>query len=155
MPTGGLIYETAPLDKDVQVTGHPTINLWVSSTAADGDFLATIQDAGPDGAVKSYNVQGRLRASLRNLADPPYNNLGLPWHRSYEEDVVPLIPGQPAELEFDILPVSMVFKAGHRIRLVIDFADRTTPNLDPAPKVAIYRDSAHKSYVTLPIIGAL
>ncbi len=152
MPTGGLIYETAPLDKDLQVTGHPAINLWVSSTAADGDFLATIQDVGPDGTVHSYNVQGRLRASLRSLTDPPYNNLGLPWHRSYEEDVVPLIPGQPAELVFDILPVSMVFKAGHRIRLVIDFADRTTPSLDPAPKVAIYRDSAHKSYVTLPII---
>ena len=56
------------------------------------------------------------------------------------------------ELEFDILPVSMVFKAGHRIRLVINFADRTTPKLNPAPKVTVYIDSAHRSHLTLPVI---
>ena len=154
MPTGGLIYETAPLKTDLQVTGHPTINLWVSSTATDGDFIAAIQDAGPEGTVKSYNIHGQLRASLRKLKKPPYNNLGLPWHRCFKEDVTPLVPGQPAKLEFDILPISMVFKAGHRIRLVINFADRTTPRLDPAPKVAIYRDATHMSYVTLPVIEA-
>jgi hypothetical protein len=154
IPTGGLTYETAPLSADLQVTGHPAINLWVSSTATDGDFLATILDVGPDGTAKSYNVQGRLRASLRKLQDPPYNNLGLPWHRSYEEDVTPLVPGQPAELEFDILPVSMVFKTGHRIRLVINFADRATPKLDPAPNIAVYHDAAHRSYLTLPVIEA-
>ncbi len=152
LPPGGLIYETAPLSSDLQVTGHPAISLWVSSTSTDGDFLATIQDVAPDGTARSYNVQGRLRASLRKLDDPPYNNLGLPWHRSYEEDVTPLTPGEPAELQFDILPVSMVFKAGHRIRLVINFADRTTPVIDPAPTVAVYHDSTHSSYLTLPVI---
>jgi predicted acyl esterase len=91
---------------------------------------------------------------LRKLQDAPYNNLGLPWHGFYQKDVTPLVPGSPAELEFDILPISMIFKAGHRIRLVMNFADRATPKLDPAPKVAIYRDSAHRSYVTLPIIEA-
>jgi predicted acyl esterase len=72
--------------------------------------------------------------------------------RSYQEDVTPLAPEQPAELEFALLPGSILFKAGHRIRLVVTFADRTTPVLDPAPKVAVYRDAAHKSYLTLPII---
>lgn len=152
MTTKGLLYETAPLSADVQVTGHPAINLWVSSTATDGDFIATIQDVGPDGAATSYNVHGQLRASLRKLQNAPYNNLGLPWHGFYQEDVTPLVPGEPAQLEFDILPISMVFKAGHHIRLVIHFADRTTPRLTPAPKVTIYRDSTHSSYLTLPII---
>jgi putative CocE/NonD family hydrolase len=150
----GLLYETAPLSADVQVTGHPSINLWVSSTAADGDFIATIQDVGPDGEATSYNVHGQLRASLRKLENPPYNNLGLPWHGFYQADVIPLAQGEPAELVFDVLPVSMVFKAGHRIRLVINFASRSTPELDPAPEVAIYRDSTHGSYLTLPIIEA-
>jgi predicted acyl esterase len=154
MTSKGLIYETAPLSADVEVTGHPTINLWVSSTATDGDFIAAIQDVAPDGAVTSYNVHGQLRASLRKLQDAPYNYLGLPWHGFYRADVTPLAPGEPAELVFDILPISMVFKAGHNIRLVINFADRTTPKLDPAPKVTIYRDSTRSSYVTLPIIEA-
>jgi putative CocE/NonD family hydrolase len=152
MTTKGLVYVTAPLSADVQVTGHPTINLWVSSTATDGDFIATIQDVAPDGAATSYNVHGRLRASLRKLQDAPYNNLGLPWHGFYQADVTPLVPGEPAELVFDILPISMIFKAGHSIRLVINFAAPATPKLDPAPKVTIYRDSTHSSYVTLPII---
>ncbi len=148
----GLQYETAPLAADVQFTGHPTINLWVSSTATDGDFIATIQDVGPDGKATSYNVSGQLRASLRKQHDAPFNNLGLPWHRSYQADVTPLAPGEPAELVFPLLPGSVLFKAGHRIRLVVTFADRTTPVLDPAPKVAIYHGPTHKSYLTLPII---
>jgi len=148
----GLVYETAPLSADVQVTGHPAVSLWASSTATDGDFIATIQDVGPDGAAASYNVQGQLRASLRKLQEAPYNNLGLPWHGFYQADATSLVPGEPAELEFELLPISMIFKAGHRIRLVIHFADRTTPRLDPAPKVAIYRDSTHRSYLTLPIV---
>jgi predicted acyl esterase len=155
MTTKGLVYATAPLNADVQVTGHPTINLWASTTATDGDFIATIQDVAPDGTATSYNVNGRLRASLRKLQEAPYKNLGLPWHDFYEADVIPLTPGKPTELVFEILPISMIFKAGHTIRLVIHFADaRSTPRLDPAPKVRIYRDSKHKSYVTLPILEA-
>jgi putative CocE/NonD family hydrolase len=151
-PAKGLVYETAPLGTDLQVTGHPVMNLWISSTATDGDFIANIQDVAPDGKATSYNITGQLRASLRKLYDPPYNNLGLPWHRSRKEDESPLVPGQPAELVFPILPGSIVFKAGHRLRLAVSFADRTSPRLDPAPKVTIYRDSAHKSYLTLPVI---
>jgi hypothetical protein len=153
MMAKGLVYTTAPLSSDVQVTGHPTINLWASSTATDGDFIATIQDVAPDGTAVSYNVNGRIRASLRKLQNAPYDNLGLPWHGFHKADATPLAPGKPTELVFEILPISMIFKAGHSIRLVINFADaRSTPRLDPAPKVALYHDSTHRSYVTLPII---
>ena len=79
---------------------------------------------------------------------------GCPGMASYQENVTPLVPGKPTELEFEILPISMIFKAGHRIRLVIHFADQATPKLDPAPIVAIYRDLGHKSYVMLPTIEA-
>ena len=34
--SGGLVYETAELAKDVRVTGHPLIDLWISSTATPG-----------------------------------------------------------------------------------------------------------------------
>lgn len=149
---GALIYETEMLSKDVQVTGHPTIDLWVSSTASDGDFVATIQDVAPDGTLTSYNVQGQLRASMRKLATPPYDKLGLPYHSCNENDVTPLVPGEPTELIFSILPISMVFKAGHKIQLAISFAGRGTPHLDPAPEVTIYRDKNHQSVLTLPII---
>jgi uncharacterized protein len=149
----GLSYATAQLAEDVEITGHPVIDLWVASSATDGDFIATLQDVAPDGTATSYNVHGRLRASHRKEQEPPYDNLGLPWHSYKASDRQPLVPGQPTQLRFDLLPISMVVKAGHRLRLVLTFASEATPRLDPAPRVTIFRDGAHPSRITLPIIS--
>ena len=47
-----------------------------------------------------------------------------------------LVPGEPAELVFQILPISMIFKAGHKIQLVISFQEGN-PRLNPPPEVTI------------------
>jgi predicted acyl esterase len=149
----GLVYATEPLAADVELTGHPVVELWVASTATDGDFVATLEDLAPDGTAVSYHMDGQLRASHRALHDPPYDNLGLPWHRSHEADAQPLVPGEPTQLVFDLMPISMVFKAGHRIRLILTFAaGAATPRLQPAPRVTVYRDLVRASSITLPII---
>ena len=147
-----VLFATEPLAADVQVTGHPVLELWVSSTASDGDFVATLQDVAPDGSAVAYNVHGRLRASLRKTSEPPYQNFDLPFHPSNQADVTPLVPGEPVKLSFDLLPTSQVFKAGHRIRLLLSFAEAVTPKLMPAPELTLYRDAAHPSALTLPII---
>ena len=149
----GLVYTSAPLTADLEITGHPVAELWVSSTATDGDFVATLRDVAPDGTALSYNTHGRLRASLRKVDPAPYNNLGLPWHRSYAEDAMPLVPNEPAKLEFELLPISTVIKAGHSLQVVINFAAPVvTPVLTPAPQVSLYRDAAHPSAIVLPVI---
>lgn len=150
---GVLIYETSPLMEDVEMTGHPEISLWISSTATDGDFIAAIKDVAPDGSITSYNVTGQLRASMRKPAVPPYNYLGLPWHSFLESDVIKLDPGKPTQIGFPILPISMIFKKGHKIRLEISFATRGTQKAYPVPEVTIYRSLEHPSFVTLPLIG--
>ena len=87
---------------------------------------------------------------------PRINILGLPWHGSYAADAIPLTSGEAAEFAFELLPISMDFKAGHSIRLVMNFADaRVTARLGPMPKVTKYRGSGHESYVTLPIVEAM
>jgi len=79
---------------------------------------------------------------LRKLQKPPYNNLGLPWHRFYEADVTPLTPGKPAELVFEIFAYINGFQGRPSPTAGDSFADtRSTPGLDPAPKVTIYRDA--------------
>ena len=150
---GGLSYQTAPLTAAVRVTGNPLADLWVSSTATDGDFIATLQDVTPDGKTVSYNMHGRLRASLRKEEPAPYDNLGLPWHPMRQGDVQPLVAGEPTHLRFDLLPMSVRFEAGHRIRLVLTFADTVTPKIQPAPSVKIYRDATHASAIILPIVA--
>lgn len=151
----GLTYTTSPLKSEIEVTGHPVVSLWASVSAADADFFATLEEVEPSG-VSHYVTEGVLRASHRALADAPYDNLGLPYHRSYEADAVPLIPGEPAELRFDLEPTSNVFDKGNRIRLTLTFADKdnaATPALSPAPEVKVFRDKAHPSSIRLPVPG--
>jgi putative CocE/NonD family hydrolase len=150
----GLTYTTAPLKKTVEVTGHPVVHLWVTSTADDGDFFAYLEEVDETG-YSHYLTEGVLRASHRKLDQPPFGYMNLPYHRSYAEDVAPLPQSQPVELVFDLHPTSNIFDAGHRIRLTVTCADQTsfeTPVLSPAPKVSIYRTSQLASHVLLPII---
>jgi putative CocE/NonD family hydrolase len=149
-----LTYTTPPLDAAIEVTGHPTVSLWITSSADDGDFFAYLEEVDEDGYVH-YITEGVLRASHRRTHAAPYNNMGLPWHRSFEADIAPLPAGEPVELSFALLPTSNIFDAGHRIRLRITGADRDshfTPQLEPAPEVSVYRDATYPSYVELPII---
>jgi putative CocE/NonD family hydrolase len=151
----GLTYSTEPLAADLEVTGHPVTHLWVSSTAKDGDFFAYLEDVDPSG-VSHYVTEGCLRASNRALHNAPYQYLGLPYHRCYAADAVPL-PGEPVELVFDLQPTSILFHKGHRIRLTIACADKDntlTPELTPAPKVEVHRGKKRASYVVLPVIPA-
>ncbi len=151
-----LTYTTKPLDSDVEITGHPEVHLWISSTAEDGDFFAYLEEVDAEG-VSHYISEGALKASHRALHDPPYDKLGLPYHRSYQEDVVELVPGERTELRFDLHPTSNVFNTGHRIRLTITCADKdnaATLELSPPPNVTVYRNREHPSYVILPVIEA-
>jgi len=148
----GLTYTTEPLKEPTEVTGHPVIHLWVSSSADDGDFFAYLEDVDENGA-SVYISEGLLRASHRKLSAAPFDNLGLPYHRSFKEDIEKL-PSEPAELVFDLLPTSKVFAANHRIRIAITCADRDNAEtlvLTPAPEVRLYRNATLASYVELPI----
>ncbi|NLX11554.1 MAG: CocE/NonD family hydrolase [Chloroflexi bacterium] len=153
----GLTYTTAPLEADLEVTGHPVVHLWISSTADDGDFIVYLEEVDDDGD-STYITEGVLRASHRALADPPYDYMGLPYHRSFAEDVVPLpVDGEPVELVFDLHPTANIFDAGHRIRITITGADTDTygtSKLDPPPTVTIYRSADYPSHIVLPVIPA-
>ena len=151
--TGGLSFDTAPLTSDQQITGDPVMHLWLSTRARDVDALAVIEDVAPDGSTQSYQMLGRLRASGRALAKAPYDTMGLPWHTHLRADARPLEADQPADLEFALLPMSYIFKAGHRIRLRLTFGD---PERSPAgaPDVKVLWGGAHASRLTLPLIPA-
>jgi len=152
----GLTYTTTPLKEDVEITGHPVAHLWISSTAADGDFFVYLEEVDTEG-VSHYVTEGAMRASHRALHEPPYDNLGNPYHRSYEVDVMGLTPGEPVELAFDLHPTSNIFNTGHRIRITITCADKDnalTPELSPPPTITLVRNREQASHVVLPVVGA-
>ena len=107
----------------------------------------------PDGTHTYVGIEGKLRASLRATAKPPYDTLGLPWHPFTQASAQPLTPGVPVEAQFEFLPASYLFKAGHRIRLTLQFADpRSTARVDPAPEVTVLYRLEAPSMIELPII---
>jgi predicted acyl esterase len=82
---------------------------------------------------------------------------GLPWHRSLESDVELLTPNQPTELRFDMLPISYIFKAGHRLRVNVTGADhRERDRAVPItiPTMTIYGGGKYASMISLPVIPA-
>lgn len=150
----GLTYTTAPLAEDMEITGHPILHLWISSSAEDGDFIAFLEEIDSKG-VSRYVSEGCLRASHRALGRPPYENFGLPYHGSAKKDILSLIPSIPTELVFDLLPTSTVFNAGNRLRVTIVCADKDnleTPVANPAPRIAVFRNAKAASRLDLPII---
>jgi len=114
--------------------------------------MATINDIAPDGKTSSYNIYGQLRASMRKTAKAPNNYLGLPWHSFKELDAKPLTPGEPTELEFAIMPISIIIKAGHKIQLVVNVTNHSGTQPGSEPEVTIYRDATHKSCLSLPVL---
>jgi putative CocE/NonD family hydrolase len=152
---GGPRFTTSPFESEVQVTGDAVIDLWISSSRSDGNIFTYLEDVAPDGRVTQV-TDARLKASLRKVGKPRYENHSLPYHRSHREDAQPLKPGDPVRLEFAFLPASHVFKAGHRIRISVagsDYRERDRTPVSPAPVVTIYNTPSYPSYISLPILS--
>ncbi|MBK8247880.1 MAG: CocE/NonD family hydrolase [Gemmatimonadetes bacterium] len=147
----GFAFTSAPLSRPMEVIGHPIVHLWITSSTRDADLMVTLSDVDPTGR-STYVTEGVLRASRRAQGRPPYRNLGLPWPSGRSADVRPL-GDAPEEVTLDLLPTARHFKAGHRIRLTINGADRQTHLAVPngAPMLTLFRDARHPSRVDLPI----
>jgi len=149
-----LVYETAPLAADTEVTGHPLVTLFYATDKADGQVFVFLEDVDERGRV-GYVTEGQLRAIHRKLSDepPPYNS-PTPYRTFKRADAQPLIPGEPADLTFDLHPTSYLFKKGHRIRLAIAGADEHfRPLPDPPEAFLLHRDAQRPSRLVLPIVS--
>jgi putative CocE/NonD family hydrolase len=149
-----LTYTSAALDHPLEVTGHPVVTLFVTSTASDGTFFVYLEDVDARGHV-AYVTEGQLRAIDRRLSDAPspYRQ-AVPYRTFKRSDVQPLVAGEIAELTFDLLPTSYLFQPGHRIRIAIAGADASHFAVLPGgpPIVRVYRSRLHGSRIDLPVI---
>ncbi|HEV3059551.1 MAG TPA: CocE/NonD family hydrolase [Vicinamibacterales bacterium] len=151
-----LVFQTAPLETDVEVTGEIEVKLWASSSALDTDFTAKLLDvhppnrdypAGFDQNLEDGIVRARFRDSLT------------------QEKLMQ--PGTVYEFTIRLYPTSNLFKAGHRIR--VDLSSSNFPRFDINPNTgeklndsrrtivatnAVLHDRTHPSHIVLPIIPA-
>jgi predicted acyl esterase len=150
-----LVYDSAVLDKDMEVTGHPEVMLYLASTSTDAQVFIYLEDVAPNGEVE-YVTEGVFRALHRKIGtgELPYQ-MAEPYHTYLEADAMPLVPDEAVELNFGMLPVSYLFKKGHRVRIAISGADAEHYRnmTKDQPVYTVYRSFAMPSRVVLPVVG--
>ena len=149
-----LCYTSAPLEEDLEITGHAIVRLFASSTHEDGAFIVYLETLAPDGRVH-YLTEGMLRAIHRKISTdpPPYETFG-PYHSYLSKDAMALAPGRIAELAFKLFPTSVRIPAGYSIRIAIAGHDRDTFVRVPAtgrPIINLHRSAPYLSRIELPV----
>jgi hypothetical protein len=149
------VYETAPLERALEVTGHPVLNLTVRCDQPDGTLFAYLEDVDARGNV-GYVTEGMIRAVQRRVrrADEAPYALTVPYHSFARADAEPLLPGEPADLVFDLQPISHLWRRGHRIRLAIAGADRDQFAPLPGPPPVWILERGAGSWLELPVVEA-
>lgn len=141
-----LVYTTQVFLDGIEVSGPVFVELYVSTSAVDTDFVATLADVDTDG--RSTNVSnGVARLACRR------------------EMPALVEPGSTQKVTIELSPTSYWFAAGHSIRLQVSSSSYPlmlpNPNTgscdlgDPSPVVAfqtVYHERARASALILPTI---
>ena len=143
-----LIFSTPPLQKDLEVTGYVSVELYAASSAVDTDFTALLVDVDASGYAR-FLTDGIVRARFRDSTT----------------ESKPIEPGKVYKYSIDLWATGNVFKAGHRIRLYISSSNfpRFNRNLNMGEEIlnsvqmmtahqTIFHDSEHSSAIILPVI---
>src|SRR5262245_57309835 len=119
----GLTFLTPPMTRELEITGPVAAKLWLASDTTDADVFLALRVFDPAGRevvfVGSNDPRtpvalGWLRASHRKLDQQetrPYR----PCHT--HDELLPLKPGAPVELDIEIWPTSIVLPPGYRLGL--------------------------------------
>ncbi|MBI3649036.1 MAG: CocE/NonD family hydrolase [Actinobacteria bacterium] len=127
-----LVYDWGPLEEELEILGHPVLEVAVSSSAPIACLSAKLCDVFPDG-YSSLVTRGLL-----NLT-----------HRDSREEPSPLEPGLPYRVRLELEVTSWIFEPGHRIRL--DIAGTDWPNAWPPPEPLTLTVERVRGALLLPV----
>ena len=150
-----LVFVTEALGEPLEVTGAPTVKLWVSSSARDTDFTVKLIDLYPPSADYPDGYALNLTDSIIRMR-----------FRESWTDPAPMTPGEVYEASIPCYPISNLFARGHRIRL--DISSSNFPRFDvnpntggplgePGPMVVadntVHHASVRPSHIVLPVVA--
>ncbi|MEZ5291768.1 MAG: CocE/NonD family hydrolase [Vicinamibacterales bacterium] len=133
-----LVYDSAPLEREMEILGLPRAFLNVAADAPMADWFVRLSDVAPDGTVTQVAAAG-LNGT----------------HRDSDRDPAALVPGQRVALEIELHFTSWVFPAGHRMRVSI--ANAQFPMIWPTPypmTTSLFLGGADATRVVLPVVPA-
>ena len=149
-----LVFQTAPLTEDIEVTGPVEVVLFISSTATDTDFTAKLIDVYPPNQDFPLGFDMNIGDSI----------LRTRYLESLEHQKL-MKPGAVYQLKINLYPTANLFKKGHRIR--VDISSSNFPRFDINPNTGeplqrhrrmipadntVFHDRARPSRIVLPII---
>ncbi len=151
-----LVFQTPPLEHDLEVTGAIEARLWIASDRPDTDFTLKLIDVYPPS-------EDYPEGFAMNLTD---GIMRVRYRTSWERPEM-LTAGEVAQITVAAFPTSNLFKSGHRIRL--DVSSSNFPHFDVNPNTGapegrgltrqiarntVFVDRDRPSHVRLPVIPA-
>ncbi len=134
-----LVYQTPILEEDLTVLGPIEVQLHVSTSGTDSDFVVKVIDVYPDDyPTPEWKGPGRRPANSVRMGGYQQLVRGEPFRgkfrRSFSEPV-PFEPNEPDVISFKMPDVAHTFRSGHR--LMIQIQSSWFPLVDRNPQTFV------------------
>jgi predicted acyl esterase len=157
--THSLKYLSPPMSEDLEVIGPVALYLFASIDTDDTNWIVELSDVDGHGREQLLG-RGTLKASHRAI-DKGKSQPWQPYHPHTSSE--PVVPGEVYEYAIEIVPISNMFRVGHRIQLEIKsmVSPRDPENLihyhpllcsSRTTVHKIYRNKEFESHLLLPVI---
>jgi putative CocE/NonD family hydrolase len=133
-----VVYQTPPLADDLTIAGPIDVELYVSTTGTDADWVVKLVDAWP--GKPPGQKQSDLDDEKPNRGAKQILVRGEPFRGRYRDSLqtpTPFVPGQIAKVAFRLDDVFHTFLRGHRMMIQIQsswfpFIDRNPQTFVPS-----------------------
>jgi putative CocE/NonD family hydrolase len=126
-----LVYQTDTLKQDITVTGRLKADMFFSTTGTDADIIVKVIDVlPPTEDAPAYNPKSQQMSNFQRLVRADV--FRCKFRNSYEKPEA-LVPGQIAEVKFDLNEIAHTFKKGHRI--MVQVQSSWFPLVDRNPQI--------------------
>jgi putative CocE/NonD family hydrolase len=167
-----LVYR-GPVLKDPQTLAGPIqVDMWVSSTGSDADWIVKLVDEFPGEPVEGFSARqsdAAIQAFPSGRQELVRGGVLRGRFRNSFEHPIPMEPGKPTRVRMELSDVMHTFRPGHRIMIQIQsswfpFIDRNpqkyVPNIFEAKKEdfitathRVLRSPDMPSSVTFPVLA--
>ena len=152
-----LCFDSDVLDGDLEITGVPVLDVYLSSTHTDCNIIAALEEVLPDGTSR-YITDGAMRAShMKTQRGTPRDTLNIPYHPGLTADMTELRAGAPNLLSFNLEGTSYIAHKGSKLRIALAFGgcgfDQPEGFPEEAPTITVYTGGAAASLLRLPVIA--
>ncbi|KQS27150.1 X-Pro dipeptidyl-peptidase [Dyadobacter sp. Leaf189] len=134
-----LVYESAPLEQDVTISGNVFADLFISSTGTDADFVVKLIDVYPGDAPNDSPVNPNMKMGGFQLL--VRGEVMRSKFRNSFSKPEPLVPGKIEHVKFDMQDAAHCFRKGHKIMVQVQSSWFPLVDRNPQQFVNIYKAS--------------